>query len=315
MGVSAFFLLSSLGLAITAQAQNCSRPVGNENMSLKGEDILKDTFPDGGKATFACNVGYRAAIGSPSVTCSAGVWSPTLLQCEKKNCGSLGQLNNGDIDYVPGTEFGDKAVIRCNTGHILVGNEEIICGDKGWMGRLPECEVMTCNPPAAIADGTFIPVKEVYNFGDVVVYSCPKDYTLNGSRELSCSLGGKFSHPAPKCVRVECADISEIPNGRFKEGSRPPHKYKATIMFECNQGYEMTGSPTLTCEINNQWSPELPKCTGNGGSSQSQSWVVPVVIVFSLATIGCIAGVIFWKKRSKHRKPVVPTLLDVKMTC
>lgn len=33
-----------------------------------------------------------------------------------KSCGSPGQVENGDIEYPTGVEFGDKIVIKCNPG-------------------------------------------------------------------------------------------------------------------------------------------------------------------------------------------------------
>lgn len=67
---------------ITAQA--CSKPVAGANMDLKGTDILLGVFPDGTKVTFACNVGYTSAGGSPVITCSGGVWSSVVLKCQSE---------------------------------------------------------------------------------------------------------------------------------------------------------------------------------------------------------------------------------------
>lgn len=38
------------------------------------------------------------------------------LYVPEKSCGSAGVLLNGDVQYPTGNEFGDKAVIVCNTG-------------------------------------------------------------------------------------------------------------------------------------------------------------------------------------------------------
>ena len=53
-------------------------------MNLKGEYILKDTFSDGDRAAFECDVGYTSAGGSSSITCTAGSWSTVTLKCERK---------------------------------------------------------------------------------------------------------------------------------------------------------------------------------------------------------------------------------------
>ncbi|XP_017274698.1 C4b-binding protein alpha chain-like isoform X2 [Kryptolebias marmoratus] len=260
MGVSALILLSCLGFAIQAQAQNCSKPVGGPNMHLKVDAILQDTFVDGSKVSFGCAVGYTSAGGSPTITCTAGSWSDLRLVCERKSCGALEEISNGNIEYPNGdTLFGDKAVVTCNAGYILVGNKEIRCGSQGWMDRLPVCEVMKCSTPGAIENGGFSPEKEFYNYLDVVRYSCNPGFTLNGSRESVCSENEKFLPEPPKCALVECKD-PVIPNAEFVEGSRPPHKFSATVTYKCKPGYKMVGESTVTCDINSQWSPRVPHC-------------------------------------------------------
>ncbi|XP_039655329.1 complement component receptor 1-like protein [Perca fluviatilis] len=259
MFVTYFLLLSSLGLVITTQAQDCSKPAGGDNMGLKGDDILLQTFPEGKQVTFACNVGYVTAGGSPSSTCTAGTWTPLTLKCERRDCGFAGEVDNGNVDYPEGTHFGDRLVVTCNTGFYMVPNKgQILCGAQGWMDSLPVCEVVTCGPPPVVVNGVFSPVKESYDYREVVQYKCQNDYTLNGSISISCSEHGTFG-PAPTCVLVRCEDPN-IANGEQVDGSRPPHGYNSTVTYECKSGYVMEGGCSLTCGIDSQWSPGLPTC-------------------------------------------------------
>ncbi|XP_039460015.1 complement receptor type 1-like isoform X3 [Oreochromis aureus] len=259
MAITAVLLLSSLGFfAVTAQAQDCSKPVG-DNMDLKGNDILLTSFPDGTTVTFACNIGYVSAGGSPSVTCTAGSWSPVRLKCERKNCGAVEDVDNGQIHYDPGIEFGDKAVLICNPGYRAVGGGDLTCGDKGWMGRLPVCEVIKCESPPVVQDGSFSPNKDTYEYNEVIQYTCKKDYTLDGSRQLHCSDDATFKPEPPRCIKVECGD-PEIPFGQWSSGARPPYGYLSTVTLQCNAGYTMNGTATVMCDLNSQWSPGLPQC-------------------------------------------------------
>ncbi|XP_070824068.1 C4b-binding protein alpha chain-like isoform X2 [Chaetodon trifascialis] len=262
MDVTSFLLLSCVGLVMTAQVQDCSRPVGGPNMNLKDSDLLLETFPNGTKVSFACDVGFASAGGSPVITCTNGTWSPVKLKCERKNCGPAGEMENGHIDYSEGTDFGDKIVITCNSGYRFVGKQEpreILCGDKGWMSRLPVCEAVTCNPLPPIVGGTFSPDKETYSYGDVVKYSCQNDLTLSGSSSISCSDDGIFQPAPPTCIMVQCKD-PEVENADWVGGSRPPFGYKAIATFKCRSGHIMKGEATQTCEMNSQWSPGLPTC-------------------------------------------------------
>ncbi|XP_042075274.1 regulator of complement activation group 2 gene 1 isoform X2 [Haplochromis burtoni] len=260
MAITAVLLLSSLGfLAITAQAQNCSRPPKGENMDLKGNDILLTSFPDGTTVTFACNTGYESAGGSPRITCTAGSWSSLGLKCQRKNCGPVGEVENGHIEYRPGTEFGDTAVLICDIGHMPVGGGKLTCGTQGWMGRLPVCEVTQCESPPVVQDGSFSPNREVYDYKDTIVYTCKSGYTRNGSRQLHCSDDGTFKPEPPKCIKVECGD-PEISFGQLSSGARPPYGYSSTVTLQCNAGYTMIGSATVMCGLNSQWWPGLPQC-------------------------------------------------------
>ncbi|XP_054912829.1 membrane cofactor protein-like isoform X4 [Poeciliopsis prolifica] len=258
MSVTAVFILSSLGFAILAKAQDCSTPIGGLHMNLRDDYITKNTFADGSKVYFACAVGYTSAGGSASITCTAGTWSKVQLTCERKSCGALDEVSNGQIDYA-GVEFGDTATVTCNPGYQLVGRSTLRCEDTGWSGRLPTCDAVKCSTPADILNGGFDPNKDSYFFGDVVRYSCNKGLVLDGSREITCSDNGNFSPSPPNCVKVECKD-PVIENAVFESGSRPPHGHKATVQYSCIHGYRMIGVPSVTCEINNQWSPSLPVC-------------------------------------------------------
>uniref|UniRef100_A0A3Q3MQR5 Sushi domain-containing protein n=1 Tax=Labrus bergylta TaxID=56723 RepID=A0A3Q3MQR5_9LABR len=246
--------LSPSSFIITAQ--DCPKPVPGPNMNLKGNDIVLQEFPDGTKVTFTCEVGYQSAGGSGVSTCSAGNWSPVRLQCERKNCGALEAVINGDITYPTSTLFGDTAVVTCNAGYRRVGRETIRCGDAGWLDRLPVCEVSKCGPPPAIADGTFYPEKEEYEYREVVRYTCQKDLTLNGSKSVSCSEDGTFTPAAPTCINVQC-EAPNIDNAEYIAGSLNSYKYKATVTHQCRTGYMMIGQSTSVCEIDGEWSPKL----------------------------------------------------------
>uniref|UniRef100_A0A1A8LI50 Sushi domain-containing protein n=1 Tax=Nothobranchius pienaari TaxID=704102 RepID=A0A1A8LI50_9TELE len=334
MGVTALLLLSFLGLAIIAQAQDCSKPIGGPNMNLKGEAILQNTFPDGSKVSFSCNTGYTPAGGSSSITCTAGTWSRLSLVCERKNCGAYPEVENGNVDYPKGdTLYGDTAKVVCNQGYNLVGQAESRCDDQGWTGRPPVCEVMTCDAPKTIINGTYAPLKEQYTFRDVVIYTCLNDNALSGARQLTCSEDGNFQPGPPTCVWVDCKNPT-IPNAEFVEGSRPPHRFSASIMYRCLPGFEMIGASTITCNISSHWSPGIPQCIKktpatsrpttttttkkpsvttypkdpSGGAHQTKPWIIGVVFV---AVLVVVAGVIsyctgfpsfLWKKKGAAQR-------------
>uniref|UniRef100_A0A3B3I940 Regulator of complement activation group 2 gene 1 n=1 Tax=Oryzias latipes TaxID=8090 RepID=A0A3B3I940_ORYLA len=259
MAETVIFFLSVFALVTTTQGQSCSKPVGKPNMSLKEEYILNNTFPDQARVSFACNSGYEPSGGSPTITCNAGSWSELTLTCERKSCGALGDVENGNVEYPDGIQFGDKAVITCNPGYALVGDKEILCMAQGWGGRLPTCDAVQCVTPQDVEKATFSPVKESYKYGEVVTYKCSSGLTAIGSLQLTCSDGGKFDVPPPTCVFVQCEDpITGLLD--YEDGARPPYGFKSTIKVKCAKGYELVGHHTLQCTAESKWSPGIPTC-------------------------------------------------------
>ncbi|XP_076022719.1 C4b-binding protein alpha chain-like isoform X3 [Genypterus blacodes] len=257
------FLFMILGFVITAQAQDCAPPDGGPNRVLVDADIGLTVFPEQSKATFSCVAGYTASGGSKFVICAGGTWSVLTLTCERKSCGSPGELHNGDIKYVDGDVlFGHTITFTCNKGYNLVGSSKngMHCEAKGWNGRLPTCEVVTCLPPPDLTNGRFSDVKESYNFGELVTYKCDGALILNGSVTLTCSENETFMPDPPTCIKVQCENIE---NARRIGGAPPPYGYKHHVTFKCNPGHGNEETHHLDCGLDSQWLPALPKCEPN----------------------------------------------------
>ncbi|XP_030277627.1 C4b-binding protein alpha chain-like isoform X8 [Sparus aurata] len=260
MAVNDFLLLSCLGFAITAHAQDCARPSGGPNMHLKDEHTLKETFADGDQAAFECDTGYTSTGGSSSITCTAGSWSAVMLKCQRRSCGSPGELLNGYIDYPKENLFGDHIEITCNQGYRMVGKSTIVCGAAGWLDRLPRCEVVTCDEAPQVKDATFTPYKDSYDFGDVVQYSCRTGLTLNGSASISCSDDGTFKPAPPTCTMMTCNRPLPLEHGSFSP-VKASYTYKDVVQYSCQTGFKLSGTNSVSCSDDGTFKPEPPTCT------------------------------------------------------
>uniref|UniRef100_A0A669B1Z8 Sushi domain-containing protein n=1 Tax=Oreochromis niloticus TaxID=8128 RepID=A0A669B1Z8_ORENI len=202
--------------------QDCSRPVG-DNMDLKGNDILLTSFPDGTTVTFACNIGYESAGGSPRITCTAGSWSSLGLKCQTKG-GWAGCL------YV---KVGCLVLIQVTP---LIKSSLLVFILTNFYFYFP---MIQCESPPVVEYGSFSPNKDIYEYNEVTQYTCKKDYTLVGSRQLICLEDGTFKPEPPRCIS-KCFESFSITCSLFPDGT--------TVTFACNTGYESAGgSPRITC--------------------------------------------------------------------
>ncbi|XP_059189829.1 complement receptor type 1-like [Centropristis striata] len=246
-------------LALKCQRQ-CSVPatIQNSNANIADRYMKETSFPSGTKVSYVCDIGYVASGGFRVRMCKNGEWSPLLLKCERKSCGSAGEIPHGQFTY-SGVQFGDTATAACNEGYSLVGRATRTCTSQGWDGRVPACEAVACDEPTGVTNAERMdPNEPPYTYRTVIRYRC-RVGSLTGPRDIWCKEDGTWSGPPPTCTETTCpypnvpnASWMEAPNGLYRDGD--------TVTIECKQGYTMTGWNSITCERNGQWS-DLPKCT------------------------------------------------------
>ncbi|XP_053338714.1 C4b-binding protein alpha chain-like [Clarias gariepinus] len=244
---------------VNVRAQ-CERPDVGENRILISESSEK-AFLDGSSVNFKCATGYVPARPSASrtITCTRTQWSDLELQCKKKFCGYPSKIVNGKYQTPEGLLFGATITAVCNEGYHLLGQRNRNCREDGWEGRYPVCEVVKCEAPPHINNGTFEPEDELYAYGQEVTYSCEGGRDLIGPSIITCSSNGTFQPPPPQYLFVSC-DSPHISNAVRIEGKSPPYKYKEFVRYQCNKGYRMEGSNNLTC-TENGWDSPPPQCT------------------------------------------------------
>ncbi|XP_061075291.1 membrane cofactor protein-like isoform X2 [Conger conger] len=255
--VSTFSLC--LLLADCAKGQ-CQVPSLKPGVELTDESAGMDTFPEGSNVTLQCGKGYLNTSESGVINCTNGEWTAETLQCQKKSCGSPGELLNGKFTTPDGTDFGATAYASCNRGFVLIGTAYRQCYDFGWNNRIPLCEVVKCGDPPKIDNGkiTSLPSGELYVFSEIVTYTCDKNFNLVGDSQLVCNEDGKYNGTVPECKGLNCP-TPIIEHADRIEGGPPPYKLKYFVVYQCRDGYEMRGERKLVCEANG-WSSDFPTC-------------------------------------------------------
>ncbi|KAK6321509.1 hypothetical protein J4Q44_G00084850 [Coregonus suidteri] len=193
---------------ITSGNAECPKPQVEGNFVLTNDALLKNDFPEGTEATFECANGYLKEQGSERITCTSGEWSTLELTCKKKDCGAPRKIAHLTYEFgEEGTLFGASAKAICDKGYQLMGSSYRQCYANGWSGR-PRCEVVTCEKPIEIKNGTITeqPDKEFPEYGGVIQYSCDEGYTLIGNKSIECNEDGEYNSVPP-----ECKDGNDIP--------------------------------------------------------------------------------------------------------
>ncbi|XP_025932921.1 membrane cofactor protein-like isoform X2 [Apteryx rowi] len=266
-------LLASLGLAPAKGI--CEPPERFHYAELEDSFKTKKSFPVGTTVSYVCRPGYMRIPGkSMALVCGSDLkWSQTEQFCTERSCRHPGDLEHGSVHMEDfNLKFGSKITFSCQDGFRLRGTNEITCVIKdkgvGWSEDLPFCEQIPCEPPPSIANGSYSEA-DSYVYQTTVTYRCddvPKGmdrFSLIGPDSIFCTYdadkNGIWSGPPPQCKVVKCDNL-KVQHGKKLTGFGPSYSIRDSITFECDPGYFMVGSKTVTCQEDSTWHPPKPTC-------------------------------------------------------
>ncbi|XP_053882119.1 C4b-binding protein alpha chain-like [Malaclemys terrapin pileata] len=219
---------------------------------------------------FECDPGYTLS-GSPETQCQDdGRWDPPVPVCERKVLCIAPEIQNGRKVAGRGPVYRPRDTVRfeCDPGYTLNGSRQIQCQDEGtWDPPVPACtEEVLCIAPE-IQHGRKVAGRgPVYRTRDMVRFECDPGYTLNGSRQIQCQDDRIWDPPVPVCIQGKCesrltaGDVHnpEVENGRTNGVLQPAYRPRDIVVFECNPGYILSGSPETQCQNDGRWDPPVP---------------------------------------------------------
>ncbi|XP_078664783.1 sushi, von Willebrand factor type A, EGF and pentraxin domain-containing protein 1-like [Branchiostoma floridae x Branchiostoma belcheri] len=213
---------------------------------------ISGTFFLGESVTFTCIAKYEL-VGSSTRTCqTTQQWTGSQPTCVEKKCPTLSIPANGQM--TGGTVVGDLLRFTCNLGYRLVGNSRLLCQDnKSWNGSRPNCEKIVCPPPDVPPN---CDVNGGRTYGDTVTYTCDVGYRLDGTGTRVCLATAAWSDTAPRCEKKRCQILFPPLHGSVSGGN----SYMDIMSYTCDTGYDLIGSPSRTCQANQQWSGSPPTC-------------------------------------------------------
>ena len=116
----------------------------------------------------------------------------SVVQCDPPVAPLNGHKNGTSHQYE------DYVTFHCNQGFKLIGSPSIMCGATGkWIGRVPTCDVVSCDSPLVPKDGSLRSRSNRYS--STVEFSCDEGYILEGSAVLQCEDTGYWNGTEPRC--------------------------------------------------------------------------------------------------------------------
>ncbi|XP_058886297.1 sushi, von Willebrand factor type A, EGF and pentraxin domain-containing protein 1 isoform X1 [Acipenser ruthenus] len=264
---------------------------------LENGFYLAEDFYAGSTVTYQCNNGFYL-LGDSKVFCiDSGNWngnSPSCLDVDEcalgSDCDEHSNCYNTDGSYTctcippyygdgknctepikckdPGPpEFGhangsiymvgSEVIFSCEEGYQLIGTAQITCSETGtWSDLIPYCQAVSCDSPT-VPDNAVMKGSN-FTYGKKVVFSCKAGFILTEQPEIYCLANSSWNKEPPKCESVMCSNPQNIENGNYQLSGQA---YLSTVSYECNEGYRLQGSSTLTCEASGEWNDSAPVCT------------------------------------------------------
>ncbi|XP_065918054.1 uncharacterized protein [Dysidea avara] len=228
---------------------------GDPGAPSDGDVIFTTTYVDD-IATYECNPGFEL-FGVTQRTCQmSGLWTGTVPECRRVNCGDPGEPENGTAIF-DSTFFEDVVDYQCDDGFQLVGNSQRTCQSSGvWSGNVPDCERITCGDPGVPANGMTTTTNENY-VDSIARFRCNEGYERNGPRQRRCRDDGTWSNSVPTCDPVDCQTPGTPSNG---DALVITTTFGSTVMYSCDSGYALCGDETRMCLSNAMWSGSVPDC-------------------------------------------------------
>ncbi|XP_019878837.2 locomotion-related protein Hikaru genki-like [Aethina tumida] len=120
-----------------------------------------------------------------------------------------------------------------------------------------------CEPITAELDEHMTMRSEGTKLGQKTYFQCQSGYQINGDHNITCQLSGQWSGAVPTCELVKCPMFHPNSNltTRHLKIEEQSNSYGGRIVFSCEWGYRLVGTPGLECELNGTWSGIIPKCT------------------------------------------------------
>ncbi|NWH88190.1 CR2 protein, partial [Aegithalos caudatus] len=247
---------------------SCEQPRVHNARLLSGS---RPRYALGDTVLLECDFRYSLS-GSAASTCrDSGLWEPPLPLCQRSSCDDPPDVRNAVKAKLAGNLFPVDTVVtyECQEGHQFSMGEatwNISClQDFVWSETPPPCERIPCPDPHIPNGKALYPwqVKEGYEFGDRLDVACTEGFAFQGrgsSVSLRCGSDGAWEPAVPECTPEPRCPKPDILHGKEVDKSRSDYTVGTRVRLDCEEGFGLRGSASLTCGADLSWEPGLPFC-------------------------------------------------------
>ncbi|KAF1385778.1 hypothetical protein PFLUV_G00111310 [Perca fluviatilis] len=248
-------------------AKRCPALVAPSNGSLVCSDPHGE-FSFGSQCKSTCEEGFLLNGTADTECTSLGMWSTDIPGCLAKRCSTLSSPSHGSLvcsDPYGEFSFGSQCMSTCEEGFLLNGTADTECTSLGmWTSDVPGCLAKRCSTLSSPSHGSFFCVDPhgEFSFGSWCKSTCEEGFLLNGTADTECTSLGTWSTDTPRCLAQPCPLLAKAPQHGKMNCSHPysPFSFGSHCEFECDEGFRLRGTQTMTCNNSGHWSQDLPTC-------------------------------------------------------
>ncbi|CAB4014990.1 CUB and sushi domain-containing 3-like [Paramuricea clavata] len=236
-------------------APKCRAAVLPAHTQVRSPRNWKSRRNYGVRLTLSCDYGYTTTQRG-TLVCDVPDWrlEPSSFKCFPKSCPDPGRPRNGNVKGL--FIFGEKVYYTCDQCYKLKGPGYRQCqADQEWTDTQPTCEPVTCSFLQHPVNGYL--TSNSQQCDSIVQYHCDDGYHLNGSPRRRCQSDSTWTGNEPRCEIKSCQD----PGTPWRGSKNGNLHVGQTLQFSCAHCYQLTGSPTRTCQSDLSWSGRQPTCT------------------------------------------------------
>ncbi|XP_066453233.1 coagulation factor XIII B chain-like isoform X6 [Eleutherodactylus coqui] len=246
------------------QPPECIRLVPCKNPpTISNGDILEpskqDKYVTDDVVKYVCKSGFHIS-GSDQSTCLNGQWT-TSPKCTEDPCDEAPEVAHGTVvEKRKIFNHGESAKYICDNGFRISGGDSASCAEGKWL-KIPTCVTTSCEPPPAVRNSMLTEeLKDSYESGEKVTYTCNRGYSLERSLsgEAQCENTQWMNLPVCRKIGEQCGPPPTVQFGDTTAIRKPSYKSGESVEYRCPNYHILKGEKVVRC-MNGVWE-EAPVC-------------------------------------------------------